>query len=50
MTDMVTIFKCAHCHKPFSYIPSDEDFCRPGTPNQICDECARELEEEDERE
>jgi hypothetical protein len=45
MTETVHILRCAYCKKPFDYVPTDEDKCRPGAPHQICDDCARALTE-----
>jgi hypothetical protein len=50
MTDTVHILRCALCKKPFSYIPSADDKCAPGSPNQICDECGERLHADAERE
>ena len=43
MTQAIHILRCGYCKKSFSYIPTEEDKCQPGTENQICDDCAELL-------
>lgn len=40
--DRIHIMRCALCKKPFSYIWSADDYCRPDTPNIICDKCYKD--------
>jgi len=39
----ITILRCGLCKKPFSYVPTPEDKCPPGSPSQICDGCCLSL-------